>query len=145
MTSVYTFHRNNTNTASIPGLQQNNLPILTNSNSVEIPKLDFNEINFPKLGVAKSSPQDNSNKVEPEPCPLAQVSCWSNKTTMEIIKIPFPVQPIASRNMIPPLFNKARKNKKQTYEEETESDDDYEYANYEEYQEEEVSDSDNDF
>ena len=137
MTSVYTFRPTNTNANAASNMQQNN----NSPNSGEILKLDFNEISFPQLGAPKSN---NSNglaaKVEPTPSP--QPSCWGNKAVMETVKIPFPVQPVAPKNMIPPLFNKVRKNKKQTYEEETDSDDEYE-----EYDElpEAVSDSDDDF
>ena len=143
MTSVYTFR---TNASSASNMPQNNLAGSGNSSnpgSVEIPKLDFNEINFPKLGSAKSS---NSNELASPPADkLPQPSCWGNKAVMDTVKIPFPVQPVAPRNMIPPLFNKVRKNKKQTYEEEeSDSEDEYEYEDYEEYQEE-ASDSDDDF
>ena len=144
MTSVYTFRPTNTNTNAANNMQQNSNTNSGNLGSVEIPKLDFNEINFPQLGAAKSN---NTNglaaKVESTPSP--QPSCWGNKAVMETVKIPFPVQPIAPRNMIPPLFNKVRKNKKQTYEEESDSDDEYEeYDDYEPY-EEPISDSDDDF
>jgi len=140
MTSVYTFRP--TNASSLPGLQQNNSSSSansSNSSSVEIPKLDFNEINFPQLGSGKSI---NSNGLAQRVEPVAQPSCWGNKAVMETIKVPFPVQPVAPRNMIPPLFNQVRKNKKQTYEEESDSEDEYE--DYEPY-EEVVSDSDDDF
>ena len=138
MTSVYTFR---TNASSLSGLQQNNSPNSSNPGSVEIPKLDFNEINFPKLGSSKSS---NSNGLASRVESAPQPTCWGNKAVMETVKVPFPVQPIAPKNMIPPLFNKVRKNKKQTYEEE-ESDSEDEYEDYEEYQEDAASDSDDDF
>lgn len=142
MTSVYTFRQTNTNVANLPGLssmQQNNSTNSGNLGSVEIPKLDFNEINFPQLGAPKSN--GLAAKVESTSSP--QPTCWGNKAVMETVKIPFPVQPVAPKNMIPPLFNKIRKNKKQTYEEE-ETDSDDEYEDYESY-EEPISDSDNDF
>lgn len=134
MTSVYTFR---TNASSVSNMQQNNS---ANSSSVKIPKLDFNEINFPKLGSTKSS---NSNELASRVEPTPQPSCWGNKAVMDAVKVPFPVQPIAPKNMIPPLFNKVRKNKKQTYEEE-ESDSEDEYDDYEPY-EEVAPDSDNEF
>jgi hypothetical protein len=140
MTSVYTFRSTNTNASSLHGLQQNNSPSSSNSGSVEIPKLDFNEINFPKLGSAKSS---NSNELASRVESAPQPTCWGNKAIMETVKVPFPVQPVAPRNMIPPLFNKVKKNKQQTYEEE-ESDSEDEYDDYEPY-EEEASESDDDF
>lgn len=142
MTSVYTFRPTNTNAASASNMQQNNSPSSGNLGSVEIPKLDFNEINFPKLGSAKSS---NSNGLASRVEPTPQPSCWGNKAVMETVKVPFPVQPVAPKNMIPPLFNKVRKNKKQTYEDdESGSEDEYEYENCEPY-EEEASNSDTDF
>jgi hypothetical protein len=138
MTSVYTFRTNASNGSN---MQQNNSPNSSNPGSVEIPKLDFNEINFPKLGSVKSS---NSNELASRVESAPQPSCWGNKAAMDTVKVPFPVQPVAPRNMIPPLFNKVRKNKKQTYEEEeSDSEDEYE-DDYEEYQEE-ASDSDDDF
>jgi hypothetical protein len=139
MTSVYTFRQTNTNTNAANNMQQNSNTNSGNLGSVEIPKLDFNEINFPQLGAGKTN--GLAAKVELTPSP--QPSCWGNKAVMETVKIPFPVQPVAPKNMIPPLFNKVRKNKKQTYEEE-ESDSEDEYEEYEEY-EEAVSDSDDDF
>ena len=138
MTSVYTFRQTNTNAAN--NMQQNSNTNSGNLGSVEIPKLDFNEISFPQLGAAKSNGLVTP-KVESTPSP--QPSCWGNKAVMETVKIPFPVQPVAPKNMIPPLFNKVRKNKKQTYEEE-ESDSEDEYEQYDELPEA-VSDSDDDF
>ena len=139
MTSVYTFRSTNANAAS--NMKQNNNSTNSgNSSSVEIPKLDFNEISFPQLGATKSNGLVTS-KVETTPNP--QPSCWGNKAVMETVKIPFPVQPVAPKNMIPPLFNKVRKNKKQTYEEEESGSED-EYEEYEELPEA-VSDSDDDF
>ena len=143
MTSVYTL-RTNSNASNGSNMQQNNSSGSANSGSVVIPKLDFNEINFPQLGSAKSS---NSNGATQRVAPAPQPSCWGNKAVMETVKVPFPVQPVAPKNMIPPLFNKVRKNKKQTYEdEESGSEDEYEYEDCEPYEEAAAaSDSDDDF
>ena len=138
MSSVYTF---------CPQLNGNSISNNTNGNgNSQEPQtpIEFNEMNFPSLSISK--PKSNNETIVPsiDLKPITQASCWGNKSVLETVKLPFPVQPIAPKSNIPPLFNTVRKNKAKVYdEEETDSDEEYEYE-YESEPEKE-SDSDDDF
>ncbi len=144
MSSVYTF--------CPPQSNGNSISSNTNGNSQEPQApIEFNEMNFTSLSISK--PKSNNGNIIPS-IDLTQMktassqpqgSCWGNKSVLETVKLPFPVQPIAPKSNIPPLFNTVRKNKAQMYEEyeETDSDDEYDYESEPEHEHE--SDSDDDF
>ena len=140
MSSVYTF---------CPQLNGNSISNNTNENGnrmeFQAPNIEFNEMNFPSLTISKPKPNNETINLKPQATSQPQPSCWGNKSVLETVKLPFPVQPIAPKHQIPPLFNTVRKNKARIYEEdeETDSDDEYEYE-YESEPEHE-SDSDDDF
>jgi len=146
MSSVYTF--------CPPQSNGNSISSNTNRNGIsqehQAP-IEFNETNFPSLTASK--PKSNNGNIIPS-INLTQIktassqpqgSCWGNKSVLETVKQPFPVQPIAPKSNIPPLFNTVRKNKARVYEEdeETDSDDEYDYESEPEHEHE--SDSDDDF
>jgi hypothetical protein len=145
MSSVYTF--------CPPQSTGNSISKNTNGNSQEPQApIEFNEMNFPSLSISK--PKSNNGNIIPS-IDLTQMktvssqpqgSCWGNKSVLETVKLPFPVQPIAPKSHIPPLFNTVRKNKARVYEEdeETDSDDEYEYE-YESEPEHESDSDDDDF